>query len=254
MTTININDWKNSKNINTILDKQDCMIELNTINDKIIMIEDNECEMLNSQYIQDKNNKIVWRTLWSFLDKDSIENIMKIHTQNYMKNVVFKIQPKISFYSHKYELLRIVEELYNCQYNHNDNQQERSRKRNIVNKESWEIVEWDEVNILGESKNKMIVKNRKLIEDKLIEPKYRCVKSNCNFKKKNGQLCNKYTTENITITEDKYNTLMFENRIECCGIHKNQYRKMKDNQKTSKIEEVFGNLDYRVRNGIMCKC
>ena len=46
---------------------------------------------------------------------------------------------------------------------------------------------------------------------------------------------------------------MFENRLECCGIHKNQYNKMKDNQKTSKIEEVFGNLDYRVRNGIMCK-
>lgn len=248
-----MNNWKNSQNIIDILNNQDNMIELNTIKDKIILIEDNECEIMNSQYIQDKNNKIVWRTLWSFLDKDSIENIMNIYTRDYMKNVVFKIQPKITFYNHKWELSKIVEEVYNCQYNHNDSNNERVRKRNLVEKESWEFVEWDEVNTLGESKNKMIGKNRKLIEDKLIEPKWRCVRSNCNFKKKNGQLCNKYTTENIKLTEDKYNTLMFENVIECCGIHKNQYRKMNDNQKTSKIEEVFGNLDYRVRNGIMCK-
>lgn len=248
-----MNNWKNSQNIITLLNNQDKMITLNQVKDKIILIEDNDCEILNSNYIQDKNNKIVWRTLWSCLDKDSIENIMNIYTRDYMKNVVFKIQPKISFYSHKYELMRIVEELNNCQYNHNDNQEERRRKREIMDKESWEFVEWDEVNMLGESKNKMIGKNRKLIEDKLIEPKYRCVRSNCNFKKKNGQLCNKYTTEHIKLTEDKYNTLMFENILECCGIHKNQYRKMKDNQKTSKIEEVFGNLDYRVRNGIMCK-
>lgn len=248
-----MNNWKNSQNIITLLNNQDKMIELNTIKDKIILIEDNECEILNSNYIQDKNNKIVWRTLWSCLDKDSIENIMNIYTRDYMKNVVFKIQPKISFYSHKYELMRIVEEINNCQYNHNDNEVERRRKREIMNKESWEIVEWEEVNMLGESKNKMIGKNRKQLEDKHIETKYRSLSSNCNFTKKNGQLCSKYGTERIKITEDKFNTLMFGNRFECCGIHRNQYRKLNESQKINKIKEVFGNLDYRVRNGIMCK-
>ena len=171
-----------------------------------------------------------------------------------MKNVVFKIQPKINFYSYNWELRKIVEELYDCQYNHNDNQEEKKRKRDIVDKENWEIIEWEEVNMLGEIKCNMIGKNRKLIEDKLIEPKYRCVKSNCNFKKKNGQLCNKYTTTHIKLHEDKYNSLMFNDRIECCGTHRNQYDKMNNNKKLEKIEEVFGNLDYRVKNGIMCKC
>ena len=249
------NNWNNADNIKITLLNQDKQIILNdNHNGRIIYIEDNDCEILDKNYINDKNNKITWRHIYSLLDNDCIDNIYQFLHKDIMKNVVFKIQPKITFYSHRYELMRIVEELYNCQYNHNDNQQERSRKRNIVNKESWEIVEWDEVNMLGEETNKMIGKNRKLIEDKLIEPKYRCVKSNCNFKKKNGQLCNKYTTETIKLTEDNYYSLMFENRLECCGTHRNQYNKLNDNKKLEKIEEVFGNLDYRVKNGIMCKC
>ena len=248
------NNWNNSQNIKITLLNQDKQIILNdNHNGRIIYIEDNECEILDKNYINDKNNKITWRHVYSFLDNNCIENIYQFLHRDIMKNVVFKIQPKINFYSHRYEMLRIVEEVYDCQYNHFDNQEEKRRKRDIVNKESWEFVEWDEVNILGESKCQFVRKNRKKLEKKYIEVEYRGVNSNCNFKKKNGQLCNKYATTQIKLHEDKYNSLIFNDRIECCGTHKNQYDKLNNNQKTSKIEEVFGNLDYRVRNGIMCK-
>tara|TARA_R110001592_G_scaffold52528_5_gene160805 strand:+ start:1652 stop:2179 length:528 start_codon:yes stop_codon:yes gene_type:complete len=91
------NNWSNSDTIKNKLHNQDCMIELNTINDKIIMIEDNECEVLDKKYINDKNNKIYWRNLWSFLDSESIEKITNYYYKDFMKNNILQIKPSIYF-------------------------------------------------------------------------------------------------------------------------------------------------------------
>ena len=239
------NNWSNADTIKNKLDNQDCMIELNTINDKIIMIEDNECEVLDTKYINDKNNKIYWRTLWSFLDSESIEKITEYYYKDFMKNNILQIKPYIRFGSYNWSAIDIVEDIYDCKIDYNENHNERIRKRDIRDKEEWIMIDYETKDSMNDNKLKQSFKNRK---KKISNSNY-----GCRFLKKNGENCSKSANDLIKIDKEYYTELMKENII-VCGIHKNQYNRLSEEKKKDKINEVFGSIGMIMKNGVMCYC
>jgi hypothetical protein len=238
------NNWSNADTIKNKLDNQDCMIELNTINDKIIMIEDNECEVLDTKYINDKNNKIYWRTLWSFLDSDSIEKITNYYYKDFMKINILQITPSISFARYNWDAIDIVEDIYDCKITYNENHNERFRKREIKEKEEWIMVEYETIDNMNKHKIRQNIKNR----EKKISSEYKC-----RFLKSNGENCCKSSNGMIKIDKEYYTGLLKEN-ISVCGIHKNQYNRLSEEKKKDKINEVFGSIGMIMKNGVMCNC
>ena len=238
------NNWSNADTIKNKLDNQDCMIELNTINDKIIMIEDNECEVLDTKYINDKNNKIYWRTLWSFLDSESIEKITEYYYKDFMKKNILQIKHSISFSRYSWSAIDIVEDIYDCKINYNENHNERMRKRNIKEKEEWIDIEYETIDNMNKHKIRQNIKNR----EKKISSEYKC-----RFLKSNGENCCKSSNGMIKIDKEYYTGLLKEN-ISVCGIHKNQYNRLSEEKKKDKINEVFGSIGMIMKNGVMCYC
>lgn len=238
------NNWSNADTIKNKLDNQDCMIELNTINDKIIMIEDNECEVLDTKYINDKNNKIYWRTLWSFLDSESIEKITNYYYKDFMKKNILQIKHSISFSRYSWSAIDIVEDIYDCKITYNENHNERMRKRNIKEKEEWIDIEYETIDNMNKHKLKQNIKNR----EKKISSEYKC-----RFLKSNGENCCKSSNGMIKIDKEYYTGLLKEN-ISVCGIHKNQYNRLSEEKKKDKINEVFGSIGMIMKNGVMCYC
>jgi hypothetical protein len=239
------NNWSNAGSIKNKLDNQDCMIELNTINDKIIMIEDNDCEVLDTKYINDKNNKIYWRTLWSFLDIDSIEKITNYYYKDFMKNNILQIKPYIRFGSYNWSAIDIVEDIYDCKISYTESNFVRANKRKIRDKEEWIMVEYETKDSMNDNKIKQSFKNRK---KKISNSNY-----GCRFLKSNGENCSKSANDLIKIDKEYYTELLKEN-INVCGIHKNQYNRLSDKKKKDKIEEVFGSIGMIMKNGVMCNC
>ena len=132
------------ENINLKLMNEDKKIVLNNNhNGRVIFIEDNECEILDSNYINDKKNKISWRHIYSYLDNNTIEIVNRMVYQSIMKEKVLNIHYHISFNNYMWDLRRIIERVYDCEIFGNDSREERERKRKIIEEESWEVVEWD---------------------------------------------------------------------------------------------------------------
>jgi hypothetical protein len=76
--------------------KLDDLIILNQLNDKTIFIEDNECEILDKDYIKNKKNKISYRHAFSYLPTEIIEKLYEGAMRHYYSTKV--IHPrKISY-------------------------------------------------------------------------------------------------------------------------------------------------------------
>ena len=90
--------------INKLEDKQnnqDSMIVLNKGHKgKVIFIEDNDCEILDSSYIKNKNNKLYWRHQYSYLNEELIEYINQMIYTHIMKNKVLAIPRRILYFVH----------------------------------------------------------------------------------------------------------------------------------------------------------
>ena len=239
------NNW--IENINLKLMNEDKKIVLNkNHNGKIIFIEDNECEILDSKYINDKNNKISWRHIFSYLDNETTEIINRMVYQSVMKEKVLNIHNYISFNNYLFDMIRIVEDIYDCRVNHYDTLDQRIRKQKIREQESWEVVEFD-------IRDNTLSHKDKFKRDNRISQLGYDYNWKCKFKKSNGELCGKSGVDNIKLDTDYYTLLMGSN-LACCGTHRNQYNKMNKNKKKDRIEEIFGDIKLVMKNGIMCKC
>ena len=74
-------------------DKEDDLIILNQLRgDKTIFIEDNGCEILDSNYIKDKKNKISYRKLWSYLPQEVINTLYKTLMREYYDEKVMMMK------------------------------------------------------------------------------------------------------------------------------------------------------------------
>ena len=239
-----MNNWIDNVNIKLL--NQDKKIVLNNNhNGKIIFIEDNECEILDSNYINDKNNKISWRSVFSYLDNETTEIINRMVYQSVMKEKVLNIHNYITFNNYSWDLRRIVEEVYDLGYNHNDSNEEKKRKSDRLKEESWEVVEWEVRDNTLLYKEKFMTENRDKNDCRF--------NWKCKFKKSNGELCNKSGTERINLDKEYYSILMGSS-IDCCGIHYNQYNRMNKQKKKNRVNEVFRDIKLVMKNGVMCKC
>jgi len=68
--------------------KLDDLIILNQLNDKTIFIEDNECEILDKDYIKNKKNKISYRHAFSYLPTEIIEKLYDAAMRHYYSTKV----------------------------------------------------------------------------------------------------------------------------------------------------------------------
>lgn len=239
------NNW--IENINLKLLNEDKKIVLNkNHNGKVIFIEDNECDYLDSDYIKNKNNKLSWRHIFSYLDNETTEIINRMIYQSVMKEKVLNIHNYISMNNYSWELRRIVEEIYECGYNHNDSKEEKKRKRDLLEEESWEVVDLEVRDNTLNNKDTFMRDNRY----KYLGYSYNW---KCSFKKSNGELCGKSGTERIKLDKEYYSILL-GSELECCGIHYNQYNRMNKHKKKNRINEVFSGINLVMKNGVMCKC
>ena len=77
-------------------DNQDSMIVLNKGHKgKVIFIEDNDCKILDSSYIKNKDNKLYWRHQYSYLNEELIQYINQMIYTDIMKNKVLAIPRSI---------------------------------------------------------------------------------------------------------------------------------------------------------------
>jgi hypothetical protein len=239
------NNW--IENINIKYMNEDKKIVLNkNHNGRVIFIEDNECEILDSKYINDKKNKISWRHIYSYLDNETTEIINRMVYQSVMKEKVLNIHNYITFNNYAFDLRRIVENIYECEVNSYDSRSERERKQKIQEEESWEVVDFDIRDNTLSNKNKFMLDNRY----SRLGYSYNY---NCKFKKSTGEVCGKYGTTNINLDKEYYSILM-GSRIDCCGIHYNQYNKLNKHKKNEKVKDIFRDINLVMKNGVMCKC
>jgi ribosomal protein S8 len=261
-----MNSWRNADNMITLINKQEEKIILNhNHNGRRIFIDDNDCEILDKNYINDKNNKISWRHIFSYLDKDSIERIMNDIQRFHMKTKVLNIRNHITFNNYSWEMRRIVEDIYDCHINYNEDNSERQRKREILEEECWEVVEWNERDDLEEHRRNVVCKNIDKIDKVMKEhdyiKQYDSIRYKCIFRKANGNMCGKSTNEKIRLTYNKRDdkklesyTNLWIHELDCCGTHYNQYNKLKtQDKKYEKIEDTLLGIGYKERNGILCK-
>ena len=218
----------------------------NNHNGRVIFIEDNECEILDSNYINDKKNKISWRHIFSYLDNNTIEIVNRMVYQSIMKEKILNIHYHISFSNYLFDMIRIVEDIYDCKISHLDNRSERERKQKIMKEESWEFVELEVRDNTLDNKDKFVRDNRYSQLGYSYNWK-------CKFKKSNGELCGKSGTDTIKLDNDYYSILL-GSKIDCCGIHYNQYNRMNKHKKKNRINEVFNDINLVMKNGVMCKC
>ena len=235
------------ENINLKLMHEDKSIILNkNHNGKIIFIEDNECEILDSNYINDKKNKISWRHIFSYLDNETTEIINRMVYQSVMKEKVLNIHNYITFNNHAFDLKRMVEKIYECEINSWDSKSEKERKRKIMNEESWEVVEFAVRDNTLSNKDKFMRYNR----NSQLGYSYNW---SCKFKKSNGEICGKIGTSNINLDKEYY-SMLIGSKLDCCGIHYNQYNRMNKHKKNEKVKDIFSDINLVLKNGIMCKC
>jgi hypothetical protein len=235
------------ENINLKLMNEDKKIVLNNNhNGRVIFIEDNECEILDSNYINDKKNKISWRHIYSYLDNNTIEIVNRMVYQSIMKEKILNIHYHISFSNYLFDMIRIVEDIYDCKISHLDSRSERERKQKIIKEESWEFVELEVRDNTLEHKTTFIRDNK----NSQLGYSYNF---NCKFRKSNGEICNKYGSSKIELEKDYFSYLM-GNSIECCGIHYNQYNRMNKHKKNEKVKDIFRDINLVMKNGVMCKC
>ena len=92
--------------------KLDDLIILNQLNDKTIFIEDNECEILDKDYIKNKKNKISYRHAFSYLPTEIIEKLYDgamrhyystkvIHPRKILSCDRIHYYPECRFFRHK---------------------------------------------------------------------------------------------------------------------------------------------------------
>ena len=240
-----MNNW--IENINLKLMNEENKIVLNhNHNGKVIFIEDNECEILDSNYINDKNNKLSWRSVFSYLDNETTEIINRMIYQSVMKEKVLNIHNYITFNNYSWDLRRIVEDIYECEINSWDSRTERDRKKKIQEEESWEVVDFD-------IRDNTLSNRDKFMRDNRYSRLGYSYNWNCKFKKSNGELCGKSGTERINLDKEYYSILMGSS-IDCCGIHYNQYNRMNKQKKKNRVNEVFSDINLVMKNGVMCKC
>ena len=84
------NTWKNSNNIVDIINKQAKMVELTRMGDKIVLLDIGDEDYVSNKTI--KTNKLVWRSIWSYLDNDTTDLIYKSIIMDNMKSKVLQIK------------------------------------------------------------------------------------------------------------------------------------------------------------------
>ncbi len=93
--------------------KMDDFIILNQLFNKTIYIEDNNCEILNEDYIKNKKNKISYRHIFSYLPTEFIEKIYGEAMRHYYQSKVFNIPRQhgaVKSYRLKNHRIRIMRE------------------------------------------------------------------------------------------------------------------------------------------------
>jgi len=250
------------ENINKINQQQDNMIELNIHNGKIIYIEDNDCELCNDDYINNKQNIMKWRHIYSFLPSDTIELINQLIYKDIYKNYVLNIHRPIytsKLYENKNENILMNEKLREC-----------NRSNNLSTREEYDIRDEESYEMID------IEKETNIMEDKIRRNKNWININVCNMKMKNGKKCRCDYSKNIDIKkygifvkslcnyqEDftyNYEEKQYEKdglghycSIRLCGKHLN--RRKKNYNEWDTIKKFYNDNGYDINKwGYCIKC
>ena len=257
------------ENINNINNNQDKMVLLNNNhNGKVIFLDSNKVydtktgnmlktgdnKYVSKKVIKNKNNKLVWRHIFSYLNMDNIEKINQYIYMDIMKHKVFGIKPSIEYITWDYICSQIVEEVYDCRLDYrlgvNEN---RELKKQIKKKEEWVVIEYNVKNNATTDRREMLRKNMEKISLKYTNnTPYFDISYKCKSLKKNGEFCLNSGGNRLNITDTDYQSALFSS-IECCGVHINQFKKLNAIKQNKKIIDIQDKLGYKMNNGIVCK-
>ena len=238
-------------NITDKMKKQLNMCELNIHNGKMILIDTNKCydkkvgkmlkttdnRYISRKVINNKDNKLYWRHLYSYLPYECIEEINKMIYQYKMKCEVLNINTNI-FWNRHYGLEEIVCEIYDCgttyrqvgrgwNFNNESEKLEFRRRQKLQEKEDWIVVDLEKEDLFNCSdrdkridfwKKRHINFNERIRDtNKQSKKLQKNIGSNWNIKyfsmnsyccgiMNNGEICGYESNERMNINRDYFNT------------------------------------------------
>jgi hypothetical protein len=242
-------DWK--MNITNKLTKQLNMCELSIHNGKVILIDTDKCydkkvgkmlktndnKYISRKVINNKNNKLYWRHLYSYLPSECVEDINKMIYEWKMKNQVLNINMNI-FYNVDYQSKDIVSEIYDCgtsyrqvgrswDWSNESEKIEFRRRQELQEKEDWISVDIEKQDIFNCSDrdkridfwknrhirfnervrdtNKQSKKLQKNIGNSSWDIKYFSMNSYCCGLMNNGNICGCESSERMLIDREYFN-------------------------------------------------
>ena len=208
--------------------KLDDLIILNQLrNGKTIFIEDNDCEVLDSNYIQDKKNKMSYRTVWSYLPNEVIEILYQVCMREYYSEKVLELKvPRVR----NYDISNPKNDPENAWYKQLE--QKASGKWGYPTKTSQRI--------------------RRRHHDRHPHSRQRSDDPNtCVCLTKKGKICGKKCmTNGWSLNEPFAEIDSFE--LRCCRTHKRVIDKMTPKQLKDEIAKIMLHKGYVEKHGIWC--
>ena len=201
--------------------KLDDLIILNQLRgDKTIFIEDNDCEILDSNYIKDKKNKMSYRTVWSYLPSEVIEILYQTCMREYYNEKVLELK---------------VPRVRNHDIRNPKNDPENAWYKQLVQKPSgrWGYP------------TKTSKRIRRRHDDRHHDP------NTCVCITKKGKVCGKKCMTNGHGLNEPFGEIdSFE--LRCCGTHKRVIDKMTPKQLKDEIAKIMLHMGYVEKHGIWC--
>ena len=256
-------------------EKEDDLIILNQLRgDKTIFIEDNACEILDSNYIKDKKNKISYRKLWSYLPPQIIEILYQTLMREYFDEKVMMMEVPRPRGQHGtwfgetsprgYKLGCGTELIDRPQPRFNLDQKtwftDDSYDGQMTAAHPWYTgLEQKESGKWGypAKKSKRFKPDRtgavyKYNKEQQIRGWHRdAVKDTCVCYKKNGERCGKKCMTNGWSLNKPFAEIMgFE--LRCCGTHKRVLDKMTPDELKDEIAKIMLDMGYVEKHGIWC--
>ena len=211
--------------------KLDDLIILNQLRgDKTIFIEDNDCEILDSNYIKDKKNKMSYRTVWSYLPSEVIEILYQTCMREYYNEKVLELN---------------VPRVRNYDIRNPENDPENAWYKQLVQKPSgrWGYP----------TKTSKKIDNRPGQQYKLTPSLLTGVRvcDSCVCLTKKGKICGKKCmTNGWSLNEPFAEIDSF--KLRCCGTHKRVIDKMTPKQLKDEIAKIMLHMGYVEKHGIWC--
>jgi len=247
-------------------DKEDDLIILNQLRgDKTIFIEDNGCEILDSNYIKDKKNKISYRKLWSYLPPQIIEILYQTLMREYFdeKGMMMEVPRPRGQHGAWFGDDRLPVDKAKPRFNldqstwYYDNPH--GWRRQSVCHPWYSGLEQKESGKWGYPAKKSkrfkpdkagaVYKYNKEQQRQGWHP--RALKDTCVCYKKNGERCGKKCMTNGWSLNKPFAEIMgFE--LRCCGTHKRVLDKMTPDELKDTIAKIMLDIGYVEKHGIWC--